>query len=212
MRTYHHYSLIYGEPWQSPVLVTLSELDCTMKIVPQANPSRNPLLWFLKIYSFKQRRQKLNYWRDEREPQGGLMSGTLWATEDFVWWTCWIQRGSEPTLGMSRVRAFGTDLQKDSVCPSLKANLGLRRRDVRAPVGWRWACLLMRVHSLHKQILRAWHLATEWQKWHTIKEPEDLACSQETASGHIVHIMSLYSNSWGNRELVVFCIIAAAVP
>lgn len=129
-----------------------------------------------------QRWQKLNYWRDKREQQWGLMTGTLWASENFVWKTCCVQRGSEPTLDMSRVRALGTDIQKDSGCPALKANLGVNRRQVRASMG-RGAWLLIRVHSLCKQIHRAWHSATVWQKWHTVNEPEDLAGSQETASG-----------------------------
>lgn len=55
---------------------------------------------FLNICGFKQRCQKLNYWRDEGEQQWGLKTGTLWAIEDFVWRTCWPLGSSEPTLGV----------------------------------------------------------------------------------------------------------------
>lgn len=163
------------------MLVTLSKLDCTMKLVPPAKPSGNPL--FLLEYLWFQAKmpeiELLKRWRraamriKDRNPVGYwrlclkdlLATGKLW------------------THLRSRVRALGTDLQKDSGCPALKTNLGVSRRDVRAPMGWRWAWLLVGIHSLHKQIHWAWPSATVWWKWHIIKEPEDLAGSQETASG-----------------------------
>lgn len=84
---------------------------------------------------------------------------------------------------VNKVCGLGTDLQKSSGCPAPKANSGISRRDVTASMGWRWAGLLIWVHSLNYQIQRARHLATVWWKWHTIKEPEGIACSQETAPG-----------------------------
>lgn len=144
MRTYLHWNHILGQPWQWPVLNILSELDCFMKLVPQVNFSRNPLLSFFNCFKKRCR---------------------TWITEEWIRFVAWA-------LTFRKILAVLYQKQTQGSAEEVPGNL------------WDGGELgFWYDFSLNNQICRAGRSATVWWKWHTIKELEGIACSQETASG-----------------------------
>lgn len=77
VRTSLHWNHILGQPWQWSVLKTLSGFDCSMKLVPKVNPSRNPLLSFFNCF-----KQRCRTWITEEWIRFGH-----WPSERF-WLSC----------------------------------------------------------------------------------------------------------------------------